>query len=689
MTAQENTRVLIVDDDQDDIDLLSIYLNKVGNHTYLIDGLLHYDEAMAAILDDRHDIYLIDYRLGADNGIDLVRAVTEQGCHKPVIILTGKGGFDVDVEAMEAGAVDYLVKDGLTAEQLERSIRYSLSQAKAQTALLEARDALEERVAARTVELRRSEAGLRQILDNSPFGVSIVSVVDKKRLYVNQRFVEMCGGTSVAEITATPIEASFVDSKTLEGNWNLFNRVGFIAGSEERRRRLDGSSWWALVDWRPLHFEGTDAVMVWHMDITERKQAEQSLMDSEERQRVILESALDGIIIINGYGKIEHFNPAAERIFGFRCSEVLGKDLANSIIPEESREKHRQGFKQFLATGHHPILQRRLELTAMRADGTRLPVALAITPYKIGGQQFFSGFVRDITKRKKAENKLRIAMESIDRANRTLEEEVRARTKELHYAMEAAERAREEAESASRTKTDFLANMSHELRTPMNAILGFSTMIKEGMLGPIDPVYQGHGEAILTAGEHLMKVISDILDVSRVETGKLNIEKTQMDVAEMLRDCELMLRPRAEPAHIDLCFEASTSLPPLYADPLRVKQVVLNLIENSIKFTPENGRITVRADATEEGAICLQVADTGIGIAEEDIPVALEKFGQVRPGHIHTHEGAGLGLALCKALVELHEGTLGIESEVGKGTTITVMLPPSDGGVSVMQNTVH
>ncbi len=275
----------------------------------------------------------------------------------------------------------------------------------------------------------------------------------------------------------------------------------------------------------------------------------------------------------------------------------------------------------------------------------------------------------DITELKQAETGLRKALQDVDEANQDLEKKVKARTRALKEAIK-------EAETMNLTKSEFLANMSHELRTPLNAIIGFSDMIKGAMFGPLESKYQEYAKDINASGEHLLGVIADILDLSKVEAGELDIKKEEVDVRETAAACATMMSGRAIEAGVTLTFSLDPGLPPLYADPLRLKQILLNLIGNAIKFTPRGGRIIVSGQSINDGGVVLVVKDTGTGIAKQDISKALEKFGQIRDGHTHAHEGAGLGLALAKSLMERHGGTLSIESEIGIGTTVTVTFPP-------------
>jgi len=246
---------------------------------------------------------------------------------------------------------------------------------------------------------------------------------------------------------------------------------------------------------------------------------------------------------------------------------------------------------------------------------------------------------------------------------------------ELKRADEARRLALLEAEHATQVKSEFLANMSHELRTPLNAIIGFSDMIKGAFFGPIETKYLEYATDINQSGNHLLGIVSDILDLSKVEAGELDIEKEEVDVAETVSACIKMVSNRHAVAGVTLTLDVEADLAPLFADPLRLKQVLLNLISNAIKFTPDGGQVTITGETNSDGGVALAVRDTGIGIAKEDIPMVVEKFGQIRDGHMQAHQGAGLGLALAKSLMDRHGGTLRIESEVGKGTTVTVSFP--------------
>jgi two-component system cell cycle sensor histidine kinase PleC len=239
------------------------------------------------------------------------------------------------------------------------------------------------------------------------------------------------------------------------------------------------------------------------------------------------------------------------------------------------------------------------------------------------------------------------------------------------------EEAKERAEVESSEKSKFLANISHELRTPLNAIIGFSEIIKTESLGPVgNQQYKDYANDINNSGSHLLSLINDILDYSKAAAEKLKVDSIELDVTKILSISMRLVKPRAEEAKVNLVEDISKEALILVADPKRLKQAVLNLLSNSVKFTPENGSVTISAWIDHaENILNIQVKDTGIGIADNDISKAMSTFGQVDSKLSRKYEGTGLGLPLTKKLVELMKGKFTIQSELGFGTTITLSFP--------------
>lgn len=416
------------------------------------------------------------------------------------------------------------------------------------------------------------------------------------------------------------------------------------------------------------------------LELYQRQRTEQVLLESEARKGAILESALDCIITIDHAGKIIDFNPAAEKTFGFTRTQVWGKEMAELIIPPSLREKHRRGLAHYLATGEGPVLGKLLEMSAVRADGTEFPVELAITRIRLGGPPMFTGYLRDITERKRAEATLQGLYAELRQAALQLEARVEDRTRELHVANAKLQEATHRAEEASRYKSDFLANMSHELRTPLNSIIGFSELLQTQTYGALNEKQTRHVNNILASGRHLLTLINDILDLSKVEAGRLELHLEPFGLPEMLRAALADIRPQADAKDVQLHLELADALPRLTADPVRFKQILYNLLSNAVKFTLAGGRVTVAARSHGEG-VELRVADTGIGIAAEDLPKLFRVFTQLEAPSAKRHQGTGLGLALTKKFVELHGGTIEVSSDgPGQGTTFIIRLPMAPPG---------
>jgi signal transduction histidine kinase len=240
--------------------------------------------------------------------------------------------------------------------------------------------------------------------------------------------------------------------------------------------------------------------------------------------------------------------------------------------------------------------------------------------------------------------------------------------------------ARDRAEAANKAKSMFLATMSHELRTPLNAVIGFSEIISKQRMGPVgQDCYREYAGAIHDSGQHLLALINDVLDLSCIEAGEFTLQKEQLNCLELVEACRQMMAPQADMKKITLSIRAQENLPTLYGDDRAVTQILVNLLTNAVKFTGEGGRVTISVSAAvtpqNQGCLSISVVDNGIGIAEQDIPKIFEPFRQIDSGFTRNHEGMGIGLAVTRSLVEMHDGSLEIESALGKGTTMTVILP--------------
>jgi signal transduction histidine kinase len=241
----------------------------------------------------------------------------------------------------------------------------------------------------------------------------------------------------------------------------------------------------------------------------------------------------------------------------------------------------------------------------------------------------------------------------------------------LRHLIDNLTAARAEADAASQAKTAFLANMSHELRTPLNAIIGFSETMQQEMFGPLGvPKYAEYVTDIHNSGKHLLSIINDILDLSKIEAGKLELDEAEVDVGKAIASAVQLVRPDAAKRGVALTIADTGGLPPLFASPRMLHQILLNLLSNALKFTPRGGQVSVSAERQRKGRLDIIVADTGIGMSPEEIKVALAPFGQVANAHTRREQGTGLGLPLVKSMMELHGGRFLVESTPGAGTRV-------------------
>ena len=272
-------------------------------------------------------------------------------------------------------------------------------------------------------------------------------------------------------------------------------------------------------------------------------------------------------------------------------------------------------------------------------------------------------------------------------AQRRIAKELDLLNAQLVQQAQALTEARTAAERANRAKSAFLANMSHELRTPLNAILGFSEMLRDGHAGAPGPTWLGYAGHINDAGSHLLSVINDVLDLSKIEAGRVDLAFEPVALSEILDTCRELVAPMVEKGRITLSIDHDPSVSEVPADTVRLRQILLNLLSNAVKFTPPDGRIALSTRRAGNGFVEISVADTGSGMTEAELQIALEVFGQIDSTVARRHQGSGLGLPIAIRLAELHGGSLVVRSEKGRGTTVTLSLPSTAGAEAPREDT--
>jgi len=382
-------------------------------------------------------------------------------------------------------------------------------------------------------------------------------------------------------------------------------------------------------------------VSVWR-NITDEKLREQALEVSQRRFSMAFESS-PALLAISKMadGTFIDVNTQWQKSLGYSREEAIGRTSAEMRIWQTPDD--RRNFMTFMAQEGRV---RDLESTLVRKDGTTIDLLTSCEIIEFDGEKQLMFVGTDYSERKLMESELR--------------------------------NAKNEAEFASRSKSEFLANMSHELRTPLNAIIGFAEFIGQEIYGPVgDERYGEYVKDIRDSGVHLLDLINDILDVSRVEAGKMELRESEFDFNSLVDGSIRLVRDRATEAGVALELEVQQDLPLFLGDQTRIKQVIVNLLSNAVKFTPKDGKVVVSTLVDPgDGGINLVVADTGIGIAQADKEVVMRVFGQVDTKLSRQYDGTGLGLPLSKALVELHGGSFDMQSTVGEGTIFTIKLPP-------------
>ena len=383
----------------------------------------------------------------------------------------------------------------------------------------------------------------------------------------------------------------------------------------------------------------------------ERTEVEAALHENEERTRLIIDTALDAVITMDRDGRITEWNTQAERTFGWSAHEVIGCDLAETIIASTHRARYVEYLERLVTPRERVLADRLIEMVGIRHDTHEFPMELAVTPLIIGDSVLFSAFIRDITGRKEAERSLKDYAERLEHIN---------------HQLDAAFR---EAKAATEAKSSFLATMSHEIRTPMNGVIGMTGLLLETTLTDEQREY---AQTVRTCGEHLLTIINDILDFSKIEAGRLELEMIDFDFRLVIEESLELVAERAASKGLNLACLFHAEVPRnLVGDPGRLRQVVMNLVSNAVKFTEQGDvvvEVTVEGQAQNDATIRVTVTDTGIGIAKEVCQRLFQSFSQADGSTTRKYGGTGLGLAICKRLIELMGGTIGVSSHIGQGS---------------------
>jgi PAS domain S-box-containing protein len=498
--------------------------------------------------------------------------------------------------------------------------------------------------------LRSSQARLAGILDIADD--AIISVDNQQRITLFNQGAEKIFGYTASEVLGQPLVQLL--PQRFEGihHQHLTEFAGSIETARrmgERRdiygRRKDGSEFPAEASISKLDLDGEATFTVILRDITARKRADQSLRESQARLAGILDIADDAIISMDDQQRITLFNQGAEKIFGYAASEVLGHPL-DLLLPQRFRSSHVHhlaGFARSAETARR--MAERQDIYGRRKDGSEFPAEASISRLELAGAITFTVILRDITARKRFEQTLQ----------------------EQNLALERANQA----------KDHFLANMSHELRTPLNAVIGFTGTMLMRLPGPLTDAQERQLTIVQSSAKHLLALINDLLDLAKIESGKVELQLVPVSCSEVIDEVAANLRPLAD--HKGLGFEVAMPTRDLVirTDRRALSQILLNLLNNAIKFT-ERGYVRLevaRRNAAGRMSTVICISDTGIGIRPDQQRRLFQAY--VQSGDIgdYPREGTGLGLYLSQKLACLLGGVIEFSSEFGQGSTFTLVIP--------------
>lgn len=497
------------------------------------------------------------------------------------------------------------------------------------------------------VALRQAEKENRSIID-SVTDIIFETSTDGKILFLNKTWEKITGFSAERSLGRSLFDLLYMQDQAEQ----RANFAALVKGQKQgyraftRLRTADGTFRAVELSVSMLRQDENHALRVVGAitDVEERRRAERALSEAEKKYRTIVENAASGIYQVTPEGQYLSANPAMAKILGYAAPEDILRDVHNANVEVYCSPRDRE---RLLLEVNRQGEMSHAELQLRRKDGQIIWVQENLHAIKDddGSLLFYEGSIEDITQRKETEVALRQAMV--------------------------------ESDLASRSKSEFLANMSHELRTPLNAIIGFSDIIRNQAFGAVGArEYLDYARDINEGGKRLLQVINDILDVSRVQAGERQLNEGLVDLNKIVASALDIMAPKIESNHLVVSNFVKEDAPKLIGEQHAIKQMIINLLSNSVKYTPAGGRISVSYQMDEDGQLHLAITDTGVGLTDSEIETALSPFGQVETGLNKMESGTGLGLTLVQSLMSLHGGAFELFSQKGVGTTATLIFPP-------------
>ena len=741
LDAFDKPKVLIVDDERDQVELLCLQLED----EYLPIPAYSGKEVMELVKAELPDLILLDLMLPESDGYEICSILKSDPDYKfiPIIIISGLIEKSNKIKATQCGADDFINKP-IDRFELKTRVKSLIRIKKNYEALQESEN--------RYKQLFHNSPAVTLLVD--PLNYCIVDANDPACAYYGYTYEEM----TAKKITDITDISTFSQERNREISQQVFSeKKGHLYSCH---KLASGEIRHVEMYVNTISIKDKALFFINVYDITASKNTERKLAESEEKFKQVVELSIDGIFIETANGEIADCNDAACRIFGYDKEEILGLNVA-ALLPEGFTRSIPEIIASKKITGNKTV-----ERINKKKDGTLFPVEIATRILKLGNEERLAVYVRDITERKKAEKTLKASEENFRAlVNNTLDgililnfegriiaanaavgkmfemelKEVTGTSITKYLAPESVPVAIEDqinilndkggylsvykaissrgepfwieglgtkiiyqnqpanimvirditvrkkvekalitaktaAEAANRTKSEFLTNMSHELKTPLNSIIGFSDLLKEEIAGSLNEKQSRYVQFISSSGKNLLKIINDILELSKVESGseELNIEVFSVD--ESINKVISMVLPQIHEKNIKLNYNPENRKVWIFADEFMFQQIMSNLLSNALKFTFSGGSIDV-ISKQEGDLIIITVRDTGIGIPEDSLDKIFKPFFQIDSSLSRTFEGTGLGLTLVKKYVEMHSGNIHVESKIGEGSSFRFEFP--------------
>jgi PAS domain S-box-containing protein len=650
--------ILLVEDNPGDVCLLQELLKEVSDAPFILTSVERLDGALAYLAEKQVDVILLDLSLPDSQGLETFTKIHDRASATPIVVLTGLDRETLTHQVMQAGAQDYLVKGQVHGTLLMRSMRYAIERKRAEEALRRVKDELELRVAERTAELISSNsqlqleleerkqieeslrisqarfAGILEIADDA-----IISVDAHQRITLFNQGAEKIFGYMTQEVLGQSLDL------LLPGRFTKAHRqhvVDFTQTSGKARkmgdrqeifgRRKDGTEFPAEASISRLNVGGEQVFTTILRDISDRKQAEEALEQLSRQNELILNSVGEGLCGVDVQGKTTFINPAAAKLLGYSVEELLGQSI-EVLLPSHKADGTTYAlevsplYDALHAALRKGLVHQGLDEIFRHKNGSIFPVEYICTP--IQEQGAIVGVViafKDITERQMVE----------------------------------------------RMKDEFVSVVSHELRTPLTSIHGALRMLSSGLLDSQPAKGKRLLDIAVDSTDRLVRLTNDILDVQRIKSGKVTMEKKVCYVADLLTQAVDVMQAMADKAGITLSVGLVSAR--LWVDADRIMQTLTNLLSNAIKFSPSGATVWLMAKE-QENHILFQIKDQGRGIPGDKLESIFERFQQVDSSDARNHEGTGLGLAICRSIVQQHDGQIWAESTLGEGSTFSFTLP--------------